>query len=95
MSAASTSRVESLLEKFAEKLETIETRVTSQGRMVENLSSRVGRIGSPAPGPGAPKGTDVSEVVCHYCRQKGHLIRDCPKLKALEEKRGKAEQSEE
>ena len=95
VSAASTSRVETLLEKFAEKLETIESRVTSQGRMVENLSSRVGRMNPTAPVPGAPKGTDVSEVVCHYCRQKGHLIRDCPKLKALEEKRGKAEQSDD
>ena len=88
VSAASTSRVEALLDRFAEKLETIESRVTSQGRLVEGLSSRIGRM-NPADAP--PRGGgDLSGTTCHYCKQKGHVIADCPKLKALEAKRAAA-----
>ena len=88
ISAASTSRMEAILDRFAEKLETIESRVTSQGRMVEGLSSRLGRMN---PGDTIPRGGgDLSNTVCHYCKQKGHVIADCPKLKALEAKRAAA-----
>ena len=39
--------------------------------------------------PATTKGYDLSQVICHYCKKKGHIKRNCPKL--LNKKQSAAE----
>ena len=74
-----------------------QTYTNQQSKLETALGSTRAGQGGPRGGKAGGKGTTkgggfvpLEERVCHYCKQKGHVIADCPKLKALEAKRAAA-----
>ena len=60
-------------------LSSLLTKMTEQSAQLSTLSAKMATLD-------AGRARDEGEPLCYYCRQKGHLAEDCPKLKAKEER---------
>ena len=62
-------------------------------RLAENTAYSVQSAGNhvkPGAGSAAKSGNKRKDVICHFCKKRGHVIAECRKLKALKDSQGSA-----